>query len=221
VTRQPLEGREHGAFRRAGAAAAGHEVLASAEPAAVTAAAAAADADAHRVIHAGVLAGLTAAEAAGLALDVREEVLRVALHLLVVFVVGRLVVVRLLRLGEEDRRLVRRLGDLVVLGNALALEHVARTLDLRHDGRGLRGHDDRHLALVDGDELLDRDERGPEDEHRVDAHRDQPPGSVGQPALLPLDDDLFLLLLLAFHLIHFVFRPFGAHTRSLSKDSKT
>ena len=60
----------------------------------------------------------------------------------------------------------------------------------------------------------------PEDQHRVDAHRDQPPGSVGQPALLPLDDDLFLLLLLAFHVIHFVFRPFGADTRSLSKDSK-
>src|SRR5204862_741352 len=118
VTRQPLEGREHGAFRRAGAAAAGHEVLASAEPSAVTAAAAAADADAHRVIDAGVLTGLTAAEAARLALDVREEVLRVALHLVIVFVVGRLVVVRLLRLGEEDRRLVRRLGPLVVLGVA-------------------------------------------------------------------------------------------------------
>src|SRR5204862_3700812 len=100
--RPPLGARGHGAFRRAGAAAAGDQIFAAAEATAVTAAAAAAGADAHRVIDAGVLTGLTAAEAAGLALDVREEVLRVALHLVIVFVVGRLVVVRLLRLGEED-----------------------------------------------------------------------------------------------------------------------
>ena len=102
VARQPLEGREHRAFRRPGAAAAGHQVLATAEAAAVAAAAAAADPDAHRVVDAGVLAGLAAAEAAGLALDVGEEVLRVALHLVVVFVVGRFVVVRFLRLGEDE-----------------------------------------------------------------------------------------------------------------------
>src|SRR6185436_20506883 len=97
VARQPLEGREHRAFGRGRAAAAGHEVLATAEPAAVPPAAAAAGADAQRVVDAGVLPGLAPAEAARFALDVRQEVLRIALHLLVVFVVGRLVVVRLLR----------------------------------------------------------------------------------------------------------------------------
>ena len=53
----------------------------------------------------------------------------IALDLPVFFVVRALVVVGLLGLGEEDRRLVGRIGNLVVLGDSLALEDVARSLD--------------------------------------------------------------------------------------------
>jgi hypothetical protein len=110
------------------AAAARNEVLAAAEAPAVPTAAAAA-ADAHPVVHAGVLAVLAAAESARLALDVAREVLGVALHLAVALVVRALVVVGLLGLGEEDGRLLGR-GAGLVLRDALPLEDVARPLQL-------------------------------------------------------------------------------------------
>src|SRR5262245_44407909 len=98
---EPLERGQHRAFGRTGAAAAGHEILPAAEATAIASAASAADA--HRVIDAR-LPGRSAAETARLALGIGRD-LRVAPHLLVVLVVGRLVVVGLLGFREEDRGL--------------------------------------------------------------------------------------------------------------------
>src|SRR6185436_19185275 len=108
VAREPAERRADRVLRPGPAAAAGDQVLAAAEPRAVAAGAAAAGAYPHRVHDPRVPLGLPSAEAAGVAGRVGEEAFRLALHLAVVLVVGALVAVRQLRLGEEDRRLVQR-----------------------------------------------------------------------------------------------------------------
>src|SRR5262249_37574368 len=66
---------------------------------------------------------------------------------------------------------------------------------------GGAGDHDGHLAFGERDHPLDGDQRRPEDQHRVEAGRDQPPGSVAEPAslllhhhFLALVEDLFLVL---------------------------
>src|SRR5262249_54648008 len=149
------------------------EVATATEPAAVTRRPARARADADRVVDAGALAGLAALDAALAAGNVRERVLRVALHLAVVFAVGRLVVVRLLGAGAEDVRLV---GRGLRARNARAVGDAARPVGHLDLGDLRRLHRDRDggLAVLAVDRG-ERDEAEAREDEDVEGDRDEEP----------------------------------------------